>query len=215
MSDSPTVRERHITVRALLLGDRIETAGLERNDVLSKVPLAFRAGEYGIVALFRYGVAVLFAMSPLEEEEVIRRLDGRVIGPIAPREEETFQIEIAPDKDDQLTPTGIIAVRALTTEHALLIADALATSVVLAHDEKNVAKVFDVISADCTRVGGAWPHAGRPPRDPKAHRKSVACPTSRLWPRSRSGKTGCSVGAARSRALLREARRRIRIERAR
>ena len=130
MSDSPTVRERHITVRALLLGDRIETAGLERNDVLSKVPLAFRAGEYGIVALFRYGVAVLFAMSPLEEEEVIRRLDGRVIGPIAPREEETFQIEIAPDKDDQLTPTGIIAVRALTTEHALLIADALATSVV-------------------------------------------------------------------------------------
>jgi uncharacterized Rmd1/YagE family protein len=50
-----------------------------------------------------------------------------------------------PDKDDQLTPTGIIAVRALTTEHALLIADALATSVVLAHDEKNVAKVFDVI----------------------------------------------------------------------
>ncbi len=145
MSDSHTVRERHITVRALLLGDRIETAGLERNDVLSKVPLAFRAGEYGIVALFRYGVAVLFAMSPLEEEEVIRRLDGRVIGPIAPREEETFQIEIAPDKDDQLTPTGIIAVRALTTEHALLIADALATSVVLAHDEKNVAKVFDVI----------------------------------------------------------------------
>jgi uncharacterized Rmd1/YagE family protein len=36
-------------------------------------------------------------------------------------------------------------VKALTTEHTLLIADALATSVVLAHDEKNVAKVFDVI----------------------------------------------------------------------
>ena len=84
-------------------------------------------------------------MSTLEEEEIIRRLDGRVIGPITPREEETFRIEIAPDKDDQLTPTGIIAVKALTTEHALLIADALATSVVLAHDEKNVAKVFDVI----------------------------------------------------------------------
>ena len=145
MSDSVAVRERHITVRALLLGERIETGGLERNDVLSKVPLAFRAGEHGTVALFRYGVAVLFAMSPLEEEEIIRRLDGRVIGPMAPREEETFRIEIAPDKDDQLTPTGIIAVKALTTEHALLIADALATSVVLAHDEKNVAKVFDVI----------------------------------------------------------------------
>jgi uncharacterized Rmd1/YagE family protein len=145
MSEVATTHERRVTVRALLVGDRIETAGLERSDVLSTIPLAFRAGEHGVVALFRYGVAVLVAMTPLEEEEVLRRLDGRIIGPIAPREEEAFQIEIAPDKDDQLTPTGVIAVRALTTEHTLLIADALATSVMLAHDEKNVAKVFDVI----------------------------------------------------------------------
>ena len=145
MTDLPITREQRITVRALLLGDRIETAGLERSDVLSTLPLAFRAGEKGIVALFRYGVAVLVGMSPLEEDEVIRRLDGRVVGPIEPREEETVQIEIAPDKDDQLTPSGVIVLKALTTEHTLLIADALATSVVLAHDEKNVATVFDVI----------------------------------------------------------------------
>jgi len=138
-------RESRITVRALLLGDRIETAGLERNDLLSRLPLAFRAGENGIVALFRYGVAVLLGMSPLEEEEVIRQLDGRIVGPIKSREEETIQIEIAPDKDDQLMPSGVIVLKSLTTEHTLLIADALATSVVLAHDEKNVATVFDVI----------------------------------------------------------------------
>ncbi len=35
--------------------------------------------------------------------------------------------------------------KALTTEHTLLIANALAASVVLAHDEKNVATVFGVI----------------------------------------------------------------------
>ena len=45
---------------------------------------------------------------------------------------------------------GVVVVKALTSEHALLIADALATSVVLAHDEKAVATVFDVISAYCT-----------------------------------------------------------------
>ena len=33
-----------ITARALLLGDRIDTIGLERNDVLSTQPLAFRTG---------------------------------------------------------------------------------------------------------------------------------------------------------------------------
>ena len=87
MSDLPPTPARRITVRALLLGDRIETAGLERKDVLSTVPLAFRAGENGVVALFRYGVAVLVGMSPLEEEEVIERLDGRIVAPVAIREE--------------------------------------------------------------------------------------------------------------------------------
>ena len=145
MIDSPAARERRITARALLLGDRIETAGLERSDVLSTVPMAFRAGESGIVALFRYGVAVLVGMSPLEEEGVIRSLDGRIVSPIKVREEESVQIAVAPDKEDQFTPTGVIAVKSLTIEHTLLIADALATSVVLAHDEKNVSAVFDVI----------------------------------------------------------------------
>jgi uncharacterized Rmd1/YagE family protein len=36
-------------------------------------------------------------------------------------------------------------VKTLTPEHTLLIADALATNVILARDEKNVAAVFDVI----------------------------------------------------------------------
>ena len=145
MSESLAPNKSRITVRALLLGDRIETVGLERNDVLSTVPLAFRAGERGVVALFRYGVAVFVGMSPLDEDEVLRRLLGRVVHPVPRREEETVYIEISPDKDDQLTPTGIIIVKALTTEHTLLIADALATSVILAHDERSVSAVFDVI----------------------------------------------------------------------
>ncbi len=95
--------------------------------------------------MFRYGVAVLVGMSPVEEDELVRQLDGRIVSPIKRREEEIAQIEVSPEKEDQLTPTGIIVVKALTTEHALLIADALATSVILAHDERNVDKVFDVI----------------------------------------------------------------------
>jgi uncharacterized Rmd1/YagE family protein len=145
MSDLPITRASRITVRALLLGDRIETGGLERSDLISTMPLAFRVGDHGIVALFRYGVAVLLGMTPLEEDEVIRRLDGRIISPTKRHEEETVQIEVAPEKDEQLTPSGVIVVKALTSEHALLIADALATSVILAHDEKDVATVFDVI----------------------------------------------------------------------
>ena len=71
---------RRITVRALLLGDRIDTQGLERDDVLATMPLTFRVGSDGIVSLFRFGVAVLFGMSPIEEDEIIRKLEGRIRG---------------------------------------------------------------------------------------------------------------------------------------
>ena len=159
MNGLPIAREGLITVRALLLGDRIETAGLERKDVLSTVPLAFRAGENGVVALFRYGVAVFVGMSPLEEEEVIGRLDGRIVSPIKGREEESAQIEIVANKDEQVMPSGLIVLKSLTSEHTILTADALATSVILAHDEKNVAAVFDVIQPIAQELA----QYGRPP----------------------------------------------------
>jgi len=145
VSDLSGQSGRYITVRALLLGDRIDTAGLERHDVLSTTPLAFRIGDGGYVVLFRYGVAVLFGMSPLQEDEIIRSLNGRIIGRFARREEESTQVEIAPDKDEQVTPNGTIVLKALLPEHMLIIADAIATNVILAHDERNVSAVFDVI----------------------------------------------------------------------
>jgi len=145
VSELSSQTSRYVTVRALLLGDRIDTAGLERNDVLSTTPLAFRIGNEGYVVLFRYGVAVLFGMSPLQEDQVLRGLDGRVIGAFARREEESTQIEIAPDKDEQITPSGTISLKALLPEHILIVADAIATNLILAHDERNVSAVFDVI----------------------------------------------------------------------
>src|SRR5262245_48888078 len=67
------------TVRALLLGDRIDTSGLEHRDVLLAAPLAFRAGQNGIVTVFRYGVVVFYGLSVLEEDEVLRSLRARIV----------------------------------------------------------------------------------------------------------------------------------------
>jgi uncharacterized Rmd1/YagE family protein len=131
--------------RAILLGDRIDTSGLEQTDVLATAPLAFRAGKDGVVTLFRYGVAVLFDLSVLEEDEVIRGLQPRIISPIEPREDETAIIQIAPDKDEQILPGGPIQLRAITPEHMIVIADALSKSVVLARDEREVSSVIEVI----------------------------------------------------------------------
>ena len=73
-----------ITVRALLLGDHIDTAGLERSDILSTTPLAFRVEGHSFVVIFRYGVIVLFGMTPLQEDQIIQSLAGRIIGRYTP-----------------------------------------------------------------------------------------------------------------------------------
>src|SRR5947209_20415628 len=74
---------QRVTARALLVGDRIDQAGLERSDALSANPLAFRAGANGVATLFRYGVAVLIGLTPLEEDEVVRGLKPRIRGELA------------------------------------------------------------------------------------------------------------------------------------
>src|SRR5215468_10921322 len=140
---SPVAMRRK--ARAILLGDRIDTSGLEQTDVLATAPLTFRAGKEGVVTLFRYGVAVLFDLSVLEEDEVIRGLQARIISPIAPREDETAIIQISLEKDEQILPGGPIQLRAITPEHMIVIADALAKSVVLARDEREVSSVVEVI----------------------------------------------------------------------
>jgi uncharacterized Rmd1/YagE family protein len=139
------------TARALLLGERIDTFGLERNDVIATTPLAFRAGT-GFVALFRYGAAVLVGLTPLEEDEVIRSLEPRIIAPFAEREEETAILEITADRDEQVAPGGPIVIRELSPERLLVVADALAKSAALARDEHEVAAVFDVIEPFARRL---------------------------------------------------------------
>src|SRR5207302_9168062 len=65
--------------------------------------------------------------------------------PVEPREEEIAQIVVVPDKDDQILPGGPIALKAITLEHVVVIADALSKSVVLARDEREVSAVFELV----------------------------------------------------------------------
>jgi uncharacterized Rmd1/YagE family protein len=144
MSSQPQAAKRR-RVRAFLLSDRIDTANLEHNGVVSTAPVTYKFGEDGFVTLFRYGVAVTLGLSPEEEQQVLRTLEPRLIRPITPPEEETLFIEQAPDKDDQILPGGPLLLKTITPEHLIVIADALSKSVVLARDEREVAGVFEIV----------------------------------------------------------------------
>jgi len=144
MTDEARPTKAPIRARALLLGDRINTANLGRDSVISNAPLTYRCKE-GYVTLFRYGVAVLTGLTPEQEEELLAELRPRVSRPVVPPEEEVGLIAIDPDKDDQVVPGGPISLRAFTPERLIVIADALSKSVVLARDERDVSGVFDVV----------------------------------------------------------------------
>src|ERR1700734_2317767 len=98
MSDAaPVEPPKRVTARALLVGDRIDTTGLERPDVISTSPLAFRAGVNGIVVLFRFGVAVMVGLTPLEEEDLLAQLKSRISGSRGRSDDETALLEIRPE----------------------------------------------------------------------------------------------------------------------
>ena len=139
------VAPTQISVHALQIGDRINTAGFE-GEVLSSTPLALRVGmSGGLAVVFRYGAVVLLGLSADEEAQILERLHARTFGRITPYEEEWAKVHVARESDEPIPAGGPIPVREMALERLLVVADALAKSVVLARDEKEVTNVFDVI----------------------------------------------------------------------
>ncbi len=134
-----------ITVRAIQLGESLDTKGLERQDAFAANPLAFRTNSNGTAMLFKFGAVVFFNMTPIEEEDLIRGLGSRVIGPLGQREVETVNLVIAPDDDDLLSSLGAIQLRNTDPNRLLLVGEALAVSVALAYDERRIATAFERI----------------------------------------------------------------------
>jgi uncharacterized Rmd1/YagE family protein len=131
--------------RAILLGERIDTRGLEDPEPLATAPLALRCEPKGIAVVFRYGVVVLFEVSPAEERRFIDRLMPRVVEPYDPPEIDELRVAIRVDAEEQVGVDGTLTLRDLSVERAQLVADSLAKSLVLTHYEARIASIFDRI----------------------------------------------------------------------
>jgi uncharacterized Rmd1/YagE family protein len=133
-----------ISAHALQIGDRINTAGFE-GEILSNTPLAVRIGSTGLAVVFRYGVVVFLGLTADQEAEFLERLIPRTFGRISPHEEEWAKVQVAKEAEEPIPVGGPIVVREMSLERLLVVSDALAKSVVLGHDEREVANVFDTI----------------------------------------------------------------------
>jgi uncharacterized Rmd1/YagE family protein len=137
--------EETLPVRALLLGERLETRGLERDDTIAQNPLTLRAGRQGTAFLFRYGVAVFARLSAIEEDEILRSLRARIRDPLETPETDQMQVSINPASEDQIDPSGALSLGEASPERLQIVANVLSKSLVLAHYEARIAGVFDRI----------------------------------------------------------------------
>jgi len=134
-----------LRIRALLLGDRLDTSGLERRDMIASTPFAFRVNDNGFVAFFRYGAVVFAGLTRSQEEGYLESNDSRISGKLPSFEEEIAYITINEDLNDQVPPGGPIQLKELEPERLLVIADVLAKSVALAHNERRIGAFFRVV----------------------------------------------------------------------
>ena len=137
--------EQALTVRALLVGDRLNPSWLESRDLISTTPVAFHLKPSGTVVLFRYGVVVLIGLGPDEQTAFLTALKPRIVGEFPRYEEDFARIELCDDSGESVQPGGPICLKAFSDDRLLVVADALAKSTVLSHDERRVSAVFDVI----------------------------------------------------------------------
>jgi uncharacterized Rmd1/YagE family protein len=137
--------EQALTVRALLVGDRLNPSGFESRELISTTPVAFHLHASGTVVLFRYGVVVLIGLGPDEQSGFLTALKPRIVGEFPKYEEDFARIELCDDSGETVQPGGSICLKAFSDDRLLVVADALAKSTVLSHDERRVSAVFDVI----------------------------------------------------------------------
>jgi len=149
--DAPTP-SISMPVRALLLGERLDTRGLERDDTIATNPLTLRIGRNGIAFLFRYGVAVFAGLSAIEEDEVVRSLRPRISEPAASPETDQAQILLRPAAEDQIDPSGAIQLKEASPHRLTIVANVLSKSLILSHYETRIATAFDQIEPLAERL---------------------------------------------------------------
>ena len=134
-----------VLVRALLLGERLDTRALERDQPLSVAPLTIETPGGGTAVLFRYGAAVLFGAQTPALDNFVAGLRPLVTAALAVPERDDARVLIRPEADQVVDLAGNIILREKTIERLQVVADILAKGLVLSHYETRIADIFDGI----------------------------------------------------------------------
>ncbi|MFZ5508443.1 MAG: RMD1 family protein [Pseudomonadota bacterium] len=142
MTQLAICRKNLFKARAVLVGERFDLRAWGSVDALATIPLTVVVKDGGLAVLFRYGVAVFFDVTPLDELGFLDKLRPYIVNPYEHPEIEEIEVEIHPEARDTVKP-GAVMLELCTLERIQLVADILSKSVLLALYEARVSHDFD------------------------------------------------------------------------
>lgn len=131
-----------LQVRALLLGERLDHRGLPREGVPLTDPVPLATPEGFTAFSFRWGAVVFVGATAGQEAAIVGMLRPRLTNPQPKPVEEAATI-LAGAEQDGIDPDGAIRLRDLSPARLAVVADALAKSAALAHQEMLLAGALD------------------------------------------------------------------------
>jgi required for meiotic nuclear division protein 1 len=145
-----------ISIRSRFVGERLNLKTLETAAPLASNPLLIRAGNDGCVVLFRYGIAVLFNLSSVEEADFLERLQPFISEPAQMLVSEQIEVAFEPDAKERIGH-NVIWLKDRSVERLQVVADIFAKSVILEYYENQIARLFERIRpfADAIQNQGA------------------------------------------------------------
>lgn len=144
MNNNPFSEATRIHVRALYVGQRLDLRSFASSQRLGISPLVIAEGQQGCVALFRYGVVVLYGLTPVEEMNFLKGLAPLISDPIEEPIIEAAELVLG-DIDSEGSDGSRIVLSAFNIERLQLVAGVLANSIVLTCYESNISSSFDRI----------------------------------------------------------------------
>jgi uncharacterized Rmd1/YagE family protein len=153
---------KHLQIRALLLGTRIEIRTLEYGETVARSPLTLRIGANGFIVVFRFGAAVLCGLTLQEEAAFVNAISPSISNQFIKPENEELEIDIDNGHIEHIGANGKLNLREGSIERIQVVATVLAKSTVLAYYESNVANAFDWVEKLAERLGrGRSPARGK------------------------------------------------------
>lgn len=133
-----------LVARAVLLGERLDLRGVAAAEGGLADPVQL-AGPQGLTAFaFRWGAVVLIGGTAEQQSALLATLRPRVSQPLAEPVEESAALLLGA-AEDGIDSSGAVLLRDARRERLALVADALAKSAALAHQEATLSGTLDAM----------------------------------------------------------------------